>query len=830
MNKRQVVSRRVVRWLALTTLGVVTICLASPLATFAATVEPPPSGRLELLSAMPAAVQLGGKSRQQQFIVTLRRVDGMAADVTHHCSVTVADETVANVEQAVVRGVGNGRTKATIRYGDLVVELPITVEDFETYPSVYFASDVVPLLTKYGCNSGGCHGKQTGQNGFKLSVFGFDPPADYVAITSQSRGRRIFPAAPARSLLLRKAMGQVPHGGGQRIAAASPDSQLLTEWIRQGHPLKNVRADAASLAEVRVFPAECVLNAEQDQQLLVTAVSSDGSHRDVTSDAAYASNAEFIAGVERQGLVRAGKNAGEAGITISYMGHVAVARILIPRYPVPEVYPDLPANNRIDELVWAKLKKVGIVPSDLCDDATFLRRLYLDTIGTLPTPGEVRTFLADNQEDKRTRAIDTVMEREEYADYWSQRWADILLVDRDKLGERGSYQFYRWLHQQIEQNRPYDEWVRELLTASGSSAKYGPVNFFRALLTPEERTRAVSQAFMGVRLDCAQCHHHPYDKWSPQDFYGLAGYFNGLDVVQVGPGRELVFHRGVQPTTLPRTGEVVPTRPPGGSEATIRGDDDPRVELAAWLTDKRNPWFSRIVANRLWKHFLGRGLIEPEDDLRLTNPATNELLLQYLEDELVDGDFDLKRLQRLILNSRVYQLSSVPNETNAEDVQNFSHYTVKRLRAEVLLDAVCQVTGTTESFPGMPQGTRAIQLWDNRFPSYFLEIFGRSQRTSPCECGESGSPTIPQALHLMNAPEINDKIAFPEGRISQLLERKASRAEIIEELCLAALGRPPHEKERRVAERLFEQSQNERRAGEDFLWTLLNSYDFLFAN
>ncbi len=334
---------------------------------------------------------------------------------------------------------------------------------------------------------------------------------------------------------------------------------------------------------------------------------------------------------------------------------------------------------------------------------------------------------------------------------------------------------------------------------------------------------------MGIRLDCAQCHHHPYDKWSQQDFYGLAGYFNGLEVTQIRPDREVVFHRGVQQTKLPRTGEVVPTRPPGGRKTTFRDDDDPRAQLANWLTDKKNPWFSRIVANRLWKHFLGRGLIEPEDDLRRTNPATNESLLQYLENQLADNDFDLKRLQRLILNSRVYQLSSVPNETNAEDVQNFSHYTVKRLRAEVLLDALCQVTGTDESFPGMPKGTRAIQLWDNRFPSYFLDTFGRSERTSPCECGESGSPTMPQTLHLMNAPEINDKIAAQDGRISQLLARKVNQQEIVDELCLAALGRLPNEKELRVADRLFDESQR-RRASEDFLWTLLNSYDFLFVH
>ena len=783
-----------------------------------------PTDRAQTLTINPAVIELGGRSQFQQVVVTAEVEDGRSIDVTRHCQLTIADTAVATLNGATVVGTQNGVTGLSARLGRLSAASAVTVSDFQPSPSVYFESDVIPLLTKHGCNGGGCHGKQSGQNGFKLSVFGFDPLQDYLAITKEGRGRRLVPAAPRQSLFVRKATGQVPHGGGQRMHKDSHDARLIADWVRQGTPYDN--ESAPRLTRLSVFPVERILGQAQDQQLLITAHYSDGRARDVTTDAAYTSNAEFIAMVEPGGLVKSGSTAGEAGITISYMGHVAVATMLVPRQPSSEPYPETPELGPIDELVWAKLKKMRIAASEICDDATFLRRLYIDTIGTLPAPDEVREFLADQSDGKRRQAIERVLNRKEYADFWAQRWADILLVDRKALGERGAYEFHRWLRLQMADNRPYDEWVREILTASGNSAKYGPVNFFRALRTPEELTRGVSQAFMGVRLDCAQCHHHPFDKWSQHDFYGLAGYFNGMKLETVQTGREFVFHAGYKPTEIPRTGEGVATRPPDGEAPSFTPDDDPRIQLAGWLTDEENPWFARIVVNRLWKHFLGRGLVEPEDDLRLTNPATNEPLLRHLEQELIDHSFDVKHLMRQILNSRVYQLSSIPNKTNADDAQNFSHYTVKRLRAEVLLDALNKVAGTVERFPGRRHGTRAIELWDNRFPSYFLDTFGRSERTSPCACGESGSPTMPQTLHLMNAPEINAKIVAENGRLAKLLKRRATQREIVEELCLAALGRFPNESELRVAESLFAETSAQK-ASEDFLWTLLNSYDFL---
>jgi hypothetical protein len=491
---------------------------------------------------------------------------------------------------------------------------------------------------------------------------------------------------------------------------------------------------------------------------------------------------------------------------------------------------------------------MGLLPSELAGDAMFLRRLYLDVLGTLPTADEAREFLADRDPHKRSQWIDRALDRPQYADYWALKWADIFKVDKEKKGDRGAFEFHRWLREQFEHNRAYDQWVRDILTATGNSGRNGPVNLYRAADTPDALARTVSQAFLGVRLECAQCHHHPFDRWSQSDFYGMAGYFQGLERRPLSPDRVLLVNSGYKPAAIPITNVVVPTRPlgvegTGVEQASELTKGDPRVVLADWLTKPTNPWFARMFVNRLWKQLMGRGLVEAEDDMRMTNPATNEPLLAYLAQQAVDSQFDQKAILRLMLNSRVYQTSSVPNASNYDDEQNFSHYYAKRLPAEVLLDAISSATGTSESFPGQPLGTRALQLWDNRLPSYFLEIFGRPARNSPCECGRSSEPTMAQALHLTNAPEVEAKIAAEDGRIAQLFaslketarDRQAEtitvtpeiEKQLTEEIALVTVSRLPSEKERRIAHELFSGNQP-RQAAEDFLWTMLNSYDFLF--
>lgn len=775
------------------------------------------------LHVSPNPVRLNSANRRQQILVTMKK-DDREIDVTRVATIQLESEDTAAVTGAVLSAIADGRTEIIVRFGDNTLRVPVVVEGASAIHPVHFVNDVVPLFSKLGCNSGGCHGKASGQNGFKLSVFGFDAHADYASLSRESRGRRVFTGDPENSLLVRKAIGVTAHGGGRRCTPDSPDHKLLSNWIRQGMPWGD--DSAPTVTSVQVEPADRVLGRSADQQLLVTAVYSDGSTRDVTDAAAYSTNSPVIADVDPGGLVHTGTVPGPAAITVNYMGQVAAARILVPQSVPEDSFPELP-KSPIDRMVWRELQRLGILPSERCDDSTFLRRTSLRVLGRLPSPNEVRAFLADDSSDKRSRTIDALLDREEFADFQALKWADILLVDRVSLGERGAYEFHQWLRKQIAENRPYNEWVRELLTATGVSGKYGPVNFYRAMRTPDELTRGVSQAFLGIRMDCAQCHHHPFEKWGQEDFYGMAGFFNGLQQKKLSSTRELVFHAGYRPTKMPQTENVVVTRPPGGEPIDTTAAD-PRVQLAEWMTAPENPMFARLVANRLWKQFLGRGLVDPVDDLRSTNPASNESLLNYLTEQVKENKFDLKSVMRLILNSQTYQRSSKSNESNHRDEQNFSHYLEERLPAEVLLDAICDVTDVPENFPGMPSGTRAIQVWDNRFPSYFLDTFGRSARQSPCECGKSGAPTMSQALHLMNAPEISAKLSAKQGRLATLLANDSSPDDILNELALAAWARLPNDRERKAAAKIFAQSDR-RQASEDLLWAMLNSYDFLFV-
>jgi hypothetical protein len=795
------------------------------LQTAAANDSPAAEGlQIVALQVEPSEIRLTEVNRSQQLLVTAIDHEGRPIDVTHLAEVTSSDRSIAKTDASLISAVENGKAQVTVSHQGQQVQLPVVVDRSESRATIDFANHVVPLLSKFGCNSGACHGKASHASGLKLSVFGFDPAADYEVLVKADRGRRVFLASPERSLFLQKATGTIPHGGGRRLAVESADYDLILSWLRQG--MSPAQANAPQLIALDVSPKERLLRANSQQQILATARYSDGSARDVTSAASYTSNAPTIAEVDHSGVVRMGNLPGEAAIAVHYMGQVAGVQFQSPK-ATSKGPSEFPPNNAVDELVAAKFAKMGLVPSQLCDDATFLRRLFLDTLGITPTPDEVRQFLSDRSSDKRARWIDLVLDRPEYADRWALFWADILLVDRQKLGDRGAFEFHRWLREQFASNRPYDQWAVELVTATGNSATSGPVNFFRAADTPEDLAKTVSQAFLGVRLECAQCHHHPFEKWSQDHFYGFAGFFSGLERRAVGPQRAFLFHAGPKESRIPGSNKLVSVRPLDGDPVSP-STGDPRRALAAWMVEPNNPYFSTLAANRLWKHFLGRGLVESEDDLRSTNPPTNGPLLTLLSRHLVESKFDLKALMRLIIQSRTYQLAGAVTGQNDDDNQNYTHHYVRRLSAEVLLDAISDATGSPEEFPGLPHGTRAMELWDNRMPSYFLEIFGRPERTTPCECGRVTEPTISQALHLMNAPEIEAKIAASHGRVANLLSRETDNARVVEELCLAALGRLPNESEISIAKKLFADSERQQ-AAEDFLWTLLNSYDFLFV-
>jgi len=776
----------------------------------------------------PATIEITGGNRQIQILITGRRMDRPPVDLTHQAKISIVDNQVATLSESLVLGLREGQTSLLVNVEGVETSIPVIVRGYKDYPAVSFEGDIIPLLTKRHCNSGGCHGRQGGQNGFQLSVFGFDPITDFEALTRQSRGRRVFPGAIEQSLIYSKATGLVAHGGGSRMKGDSQDAELLREWINQGFPWGST--DTPTVAHIDVTPKSRSMTPRAFQQLRVVATYSDGSIRDVTRAAAYTTNTAVIAECNTKGVIETGKLAGEAAITISYMGKVAVARVIIPLPGTDKVI--RPAwftnQNEIDNRAWAKWEQLRIHPSEQCDDATFIRRLFIKTTGTLPTSGQVQEFLADESPNKRATAIEEALESEDYINYWTQRWSDIMMINSKTIGGRSAYTFHRWIRKQIQENRPYDDWVYDVIVATGNTGNVGPANFYRSQRTPEDVTKAISQAFLGIRMDCAQCHHHPFEKWGQADFYGLAGFFNGLQRVKLDENRELIYHPGHQSIAIPVINKSVITQPLAGNPTTADDNTDPRPELAAWVISPKNPFFARLVANRIWKHLMGRGLVEPEDDFRETNPPTNPELLDHLAAQLIENDFDLRDLMRKILNSHTFQLSSTPTESNHTDTQAYSHYLVRRLPAEVMLDAICRVTGVPEKYAGHPQGTRAIELWDNQLPSYFLDTFGRSLRESPCECGSSGDPTIAQALHLLNAPEIEKKLMAAEGRVTSLSQSSLNPADLINEISLATIGRLPDSKERRIGTELL--GAKDRRQGiEDFMWVMLNSYDFLFV-
>ncbi|QDU98384.1 Bacterial Ig-like domain (group 2) [Lignipirellula cremea] len=779
------------------------------------------------LQASPATITIQNPEASQQVLVT-ELADGRRLDRTRSVRFETLPQGVISVDdQGLVRPLADGAAELIIHFDKQRLSVPVEVSGMASPPPVSFRNEVMPILTKAKCNSGGCHGKAEGQNGFKLSIFGYDAKTDHEALTIESRGRRVFPAAPEHSLVYLKGSARIPHGGGRKIEPGSFRDRLLLRWIAEGGQFAVADDESTVVVGIEVEPQDQVLLAGESQQLRVTAIDAAGRRRCVTAETEFESNASAIAESSPQGLVQASDIPGEAAILVRHLGHVAVCRITLPRPGVEVVAP--PQNNFIDGLVWEKLDRLGIQPSELSDDATFLRRVYLDTIGTLPTAEEARAFLADNSPNKRAEVIDRVLERPEYVDYWTMKWLDILRADQLVISPQGAVAMQRWLKHGLEENKPYDQFARELLTVQGNTSAEGPGSFYKAVTKPDEAARSLSQLLLGVRIECAQCHHHPSERWSQSDYVALAGFFTGLKLKKLPNGEQGLVSQGGKDLPHPRHGELIPAAALGAPVADFTGVSDRRRVLADWLTQPDNAFFAKAISNRLWAHYLGRGLIEPIDDIRDTNPATNEPLMEALSQHLIDSKFDLKAFTRTVLNSRVYQLASRGNPSNETDVQNFSHAATKSLPAEVLLDAICQSTAVDEKYNGWPAGYRAIQIWDNRMPSYFFTIFGRPVRATVCECERSNEPSISQALHLLNAPEIAEKIGHREGRIRRLAASDLTPREIIAELYLTTLTRFPTDEEITLMQLAFDQPGADRRtASEDVLWALMNSKEFVF--
>ncbi len=696
----------------------------------------------------------------------------------------------------------------------------------DTVRSLNFENDILPILTRFGCNTSGCHGKAEGQNGFKLSVFGFDPPGDYLALTQEGRGRRVVPTLPDQSLLLSKASGVVPHGGGVRIDRQSEFYQTLRDWIERGLPFGS--PDDPQVVSIAVEPRERQLAVQSKQQLTVAATYSDGRVVDVTRLTKFQSNNEGLAAVDDTGLVTAGEVPGEVAVMASYMGQVDVFRALVPRSEPIANYPDLPEFNFLDGPVYRKLRTLNILPSGPASDADFLRRVSLDVIGTLPTAEASRQFLADDRTDKRRLLVDSLLARPEYADFWALKWADVLRVDRQALGHRRAYEYYQFLRTSVATNKPYDRLCREIVAARGPLSEQPGGSFYKVVTNPGTMASTLSQVFLGVRIECAQCHHHPFDRWSQTDYLGMQAHFTQMAFKTVLGGEVLISNPGAA-VTHPRTGQEVFAHPLGTENPTGNPAGDRRQLLAYWMTADDNPWFARNFVNRMWAHFMGRGLVEPIDDMRLTNPPSNPELLDALAKSFVESEYDVKQLVRTICASRVYQTSSTPNDTNRKDDQNYSRALLKRPSAEVLFDAVCQVTGVEEKFAGTPAGYRAVQLWDSQVPHYFLKLFGRPSRVTSCECERTIEPSVAQVLHVLNSPEIQDKLSHDGGRVAQLERDVSDDGVVVDELFLTFFSRYPSLEERTAsAAYLKKRPDNRRGAVEDLAWSLLNTVEFVF--
>ncbi|HUF61102.1 MAG TPA: DUF1549 domain-containing protein [Verrucomicrobiales bacterium] len=785
---------------------------------------------------------LRGPDSSQQLVATLESADGSVSDATRSVSYSAEPSGIVMITpDGRATPVGNGETVVRVSLGEHQAEARLEVKQAETPLRINFPNEVVPVFTKYGCNGGGCHGKSAGQNGFRLSLLGFEPQEDFEHLVKEARGRRIFPASPRYSLLLRKATGELPHGGGSRLGEETPEYLTLLRWIEQGTPYGETSDPVVQ--RVEVYPRERILPAGAEQQLQVTAFYSDGTARDTSRVAQYESNQKEMAEVSGTGLVALGQIPGDAAIMIRFQEFVDVFRVTIPLGAPVESLPE--PRSFVDELVFEKLRTLGLPPSGLCDDATFLRRVSMDITGKAPALEETRAFLADGSPGKRTALVDRLLESTAYADYFANKWSAILRNKRrDDKYQRGTFAFHAWLRENLDANEPFDRLITQLVAASGEAGRNPAVNWFRAVDKREEQLQDVAQVFMGVRLQCAQCHHHPFEKWSQRDYHGFAAFFS-----QIGrkpglqPGEQLVFHQyGKASVRNPKTNEDLPPMPLGDAPLELEPEMDPRLALAEWMTAPDNPFFSRMLVNRYWKHFLGRGLVEPEDDIRLTNPPTNPKLLDALAEHFTESGFDLKGLVRTICTSATYQLEALPNQYNAGDRQNYSRFFPRRLPAEALLDAVDALTGVPTPFSGQPAGVRAVQLPDDRFnaDSYFLTVFGRPEMDSACECERTNDANLAQSLHLLNSKAIQDKLSHPQGVAAVYAADPRSDEEKVRELYLRAFARLPSGDEARVAlqylERKKQEVANSGEAGvsyrqiayEDMVWALINTKEFLF--
>lgn len=793
-----------------------------------------PSGA-DTLAILPETLTLRGAKATQKILVEQQSGTQWTGDRTARAAFATSNPQIVTIDKTgTIKAVGDGTATVSATLNGQTATKTVTVSGTQS-PFVWsFRNHVLPILTRNGCNQGACHGALAGKGGLKLTLRGYDPDADFAVLTRQASGRRIVSGEPQNSLLLQKSAYLVPHGGGMRLDKKSADFAVVAEWIQQGNP--RPKPNDPQMAALEVFPKEThALKPTDTQQILVQAAYSDRVRADVTRWTKFGTSDSTVASVDESGKVTV-NGYGEAAITVWFNSRVAFARIIVP-YPnevAESVFTSAPRANFIDNAVLKKLSALRIPPSPRSSDQEFIRRAALDTLGLLPTVAETEAFVSSTIPDKRKMLVEALLARPEFVDYWTYKWSDLLLVSSRKLSPNAVTAFSGYIRQSVAQNKPWDTFVREIITARGSTLENGAANYYVLHKEPLELTETTTQAFLGMSLTCARCHNHPLEKWTQNQYYEMANFMARVRLKNgEQDGEVLVLTSDQGDVTHPRLNRPLPPAPLDGKGIALGAKGDRREVLARWLTDKDNPYFSRALVNRVWKHFMGRGLVEAEDDLRATNPPSNEELLAQLSTTFAAEKFDIRQLIRTIMNSEAYQRTATPIAGNEGDNTFYSRTIVRRLPAEVMLDVLSQVTGIATEFPNMAKGTRALQLNDSQTVSTFLTAFGRPERVQTCACERQHEPSVAQALHLANGDTVNLKLRASGGLLDALLDANASNAEVLERLYKTALSRPPSSTEQAKALAILnglpDTSRPARRVVlEDLFWAVLTDKEFLF--
>jgi hypothetical protein len=789
----------------------------------------PDQSPVDRIEVFPAELNLASRHHPAQLLVTGVLKNGRLQDLTSVAVIESADPAIVEVRAGRLWAQADGQARITVKAGGQRYRLPLTVKLLPADQTAGFKHGTQAALTRHGCNSGGCHGAPSGKASFRLSLWAYDTELDAESVVREFAGRRVDSFMPANSLLLRKPTMKVPHGGGKRLRKDDSGYRLLYDWIAGGCRLD--LADAAECERIEVYPQDRQLAvAAPQQQLSVRGFFSDGSVRDLTSLVLYSSSDDTIATVSEEGQVE-GSAGGEVAILVSYLEHVATSRLAFVKADPEFAWQAPAASNDIDELVFTKLRRMQVLPSARCSDEVFIRRLYLDLAGVPPTAEQARAFLADKAADKRSQLVDQLLDSADHVAWWANKWGDLLRIRSETMTDKGVFKFYRWLQRSVQNNVPYDQFVRQLLLAQGSSLENPAVNFYRSAASTDDCTETMAQLFLGSRLQCAKCHNHPYERWTQDNYYGFGAFFHRLQRTTVKETGEMVLWSADQGEIVqPRTSQQMQPWVPGAAIIATAESQDRRQLLVDWMTQDDNPYLARVEVNRIWGELFGRGIVDPVDDFRGSNPASNQQLLDWLARRFVQSGFDRREMIRLICNSTTYQLSSKSLPSNENDMRYFARMQPRHLAAESMMESVCQITGVPFKFEGLPASVRAIGIPSPKYAPEFLQMFGKPPRETNCACERSASSNLNHALSVANGTFVYHRIIDKNNLFRRLLKEGISTDELVDHLYLAGYARYPTDEERRYVIEHVEKHEESEEGWEDVIWAIVNSKEFAFQH